>query len=85
MTNHEADSAIEKTRCRRDSDNEKLPALAKRLSRMYGIEIVVAEHLEDHAFSGRISYDKGVDFITKLIGETSGIECEIRDGRIVLN
>ena len=81
----EAESAIDWKGGIITFDNEKLPALAKRLSRMYGIEIVVAEHLEDHAFSGRISYDKGVDFITKLIGETSGIECEIRDGRIVLN
>lgn len=66
-------------------DNESLPSLAKRLSRMYGIEIIVGEHLSDYAFSGRISYDKGVDFITGLMKETSGISCEIKDGKIFLN
>lgn len=66
-------------------EDEKLPSLARRLSRMYGIEIIVGEHLSEYAFSGRISYDKGVDFITRLMKETSGITCEIKDGKIYLD
>lgn len=66
-------------------EDEKLPVLARRLSRMYGIEIIVGEHLHDQSFSGRISYDKGVEFITELIEETSGIVCEVRNGKIILN
>lgn len=66
-------------------ENESLPVLARRLSRMYGIEIIVGSHLSDCTFTGRISYDKGVDFITRLLTETSGISCEVRDGRIILD
>lgn len=66
-------------------ENEKLPVLARRLSRMYGIEIIVGEHLSDCAFTGRISYDKGVEFITELIEETSGIRCRVIDGKIILD
>lgn len=65
-------------------NDEKLPTLAKRLSRMYGIEIIVGAHLHDQSFSGRISYDRGVEFITELMEETSGIICEVRDGKIIL-
>ena len=65
-------------------NDEKLPTLAKRLSRMYGIEIIVGAHLHDQSFSGRISYDRGVEFITELMQETSGIICEVRDGKIIL-
>ena len=66
-------------------ENESLPVLARRLSRMYGIEIIVGEHLAGHTFTGRISYDKGVDFITKRIEETSGIRCSVSDGKIILD
>lgn len=66
-------------------DDEKLSVLARRLSRMYGIEIVVDSRVADYTFTGRISYDKGVDFITRLLEETSGIVCEIKDGKIILN
>lgn len=66
-------------------DDEKLSVLARRLSRMYGIEIVVDSRVADYTFTGRISYDKGVDFITRLLEETSGIVCEIMDGKIILN
>lgn len=65
-------------------EDEHLSELAKRLGRMYGIEIQVAERLKDYSFSGKISYDRGVDYITRLMTETAGIICEVENGIIRL-
>lgn len=66
-------------------NNEKLPSLARRLSRMYGIEIVVAEQHNDTCFSGMIRYERGIDYITKLLTTTSNITYSVEDGIIYLN
>lgn len=65
-------------------EDERLPELARRLSRMYGIEIQVSERLKDYSFSGKISYERGVDYITRLMSETTGIVCEVENGVILL-
>lgn len=65
-------------------NNEKLPALAKQLARMYGIEIKVAEKYNDTCFSGMIRYERGIDYITKLLTTTSNITCSIENGIIHL-
>lgn len=65
-------------------DNEPLPQLARKLARIYGIRIQVDERLQHVSFSGKISYDKGVDYITHLLTETTGIECTINNGIIYL-
>ena len=54
-------------------EDETLPDLAKRLSRVYGVEIKVAERL-------RNSYERGVDYITRLMEETNGVVCEVENG-----
>lgn len=61
-------------------EDEALPELARRLSRMYGIEIRVAERLNDYCFTGKISHERGVDYITRLMAETNGIRCEVEHG-----
>lgn len=65
-------------------ENEKLTALARRLSRIYGIQIQVSPQLENYAFSGRISFNRGIDYITRLMGETTGISCQVENGVIIL-
>ena len=65
-------------------NNEKLPTLAKQLARMYGIEIKVAEKYNDTCFSGMIRYERGIDYITKLLTTTSNITCSIENGIIHL-
>ena len=61
-------------------EDETLPDLAKRLSRVYGVEIKVAERLRNYSFSGKISYERGVDYITRLMEETNGVVCEVENG-----
>lgn len=61
-------------------EDETLPDLAKRLSRVYGVEIKVAERLKNYSFSGKISYERGVDYITRLMAETNGVVCEVENG-----
>lgn len=65
-------------------NEEKLSVLAKKLSRMYGIEIQVSEEHHDSHFSGMIRYERGIDYITKLVTTTSNIKCIIEDGIIYL-
>lgn len=65
-------------------EDEKLPDLARRLSRLYGIEIEVAPCLAHYTFSGRLGFDRGVDYITRLITETTDIRCTIHNGVIQL-
>lgn len=66
-------------------NDEELPALARRLSRMYGIEIVVAEQHNDARFSGMIRYERGIDYITQLLTTTSNITYSVKEGVIYLN
>ena len=61
-------------------EDETLPDSAKRLSRVYGVEIKVAERLRNYSFSGKISYERGVDYITRLMEETNGVVCEVENG-----
>lgn len=65
-------------------NDEKLPVLAKQLARMYGIEIKVADKYNDARFSGMIRYERGIDYITKLLTTTSNITCSIENGIIYL-
>ncbi len=65
-------------------NNEKLSVLAKQFARMYGIEIRVAEKYNDTCFSGMIRYERGIDYITKLLTTTSNITCSIENGIILL-
>lgn len=65
-------------------EDEKLPDLARRLSRLYGIKIEVDPSLAHYAFSGRLGFDRGVDYITRLITETTDICCTIHHGVIQL-
>lgn len=65
-------------------NNEKLAVLAKKLARMYGIDIKVAEEINDSRFSGMIRYDRGIDYITNLLTATSNIKCIIENGIIYL-
>lgn len=65
-------------------NNEKLSVLAKQFARMYGIEIKVAEKYNDTCFSGMIRYERGIDYITKLLTTTSNITCSIENGIILL-
>lgn len=65
-------------------NDEKLSVLAKKLSRMYGIDIQVAEEHHNSRFSGMIRYERGIDYITKLVTATSNIKCSIENGIIYL-
>lgn len=65
-------------------NNESLGNIALKLSRMYGIEIDVSENHYNTSFSGMIKYERGLDYITKLITTTSNIKCTIENGVIYL-
>lgn len=65
-------------------EEEKLPLLALRLSRAYGIQIEVDERYRDYSFSGKIRFERGIEYITKLLTETTDIRCVVEDGRIIL-
>ncbi len=65
-------------------EDEYLETLALRLSRLYGIRIEVDARLKAYAFSGKISLERGVDYITRLMTETTGIVCQVEDGIIKL-
>jgi len=65
-------------------NNEKLSVLAKRLARMYGIGIQVSEEYEDSRFSGMIRYERGIEYIIKLLTTTSNMKCIIENGIIYL-
>ncbi|MCB6972868.1 MULTISPECIES: FecR family protein [Butyricimonas] len=65
-------------------NNEKLSVLAKKLSRMYGIDIQVSEEHHDSRFSGMIRHERGIDYITRLVTTTSNIKCIIENGIIYL-
>ncbi len=65
-------------------NNEKLSVLAKKLSRMYGIGIQVSEEYSDSRFSGMIRYERGIEYIIKLLTTTSNIKCIIENGIIYL-
>jgi len=65
-------------------NNEKLNVLAKKLSRMYGIDIQVSEEHHNSRFSGMIRHERGIDYIIKLVAATSNIKCSIENGIIYL-
>lgn len=65
-------------------DNERLVTIAKKLSRMYGIEINVLKKYENYSFSGLIKNERGVEHIINLITTTSNIKCNIQEGVIYL-
>ena len=64
--------------------NEKLGSITKKLSRMYGIDIIVSKNNYNSRFSGMIRYERGVDYIMNLVTTTSNIKCIIEDGVIYL-
>ncbi len=61
-------------------ENEPLSEIAGRLSRLYGIGIEVAESVGDCRFSGRLRQERGIDYLLRLLSETSDIVCEVEDG-----
>lgn len=65
-------------------ENEKLVDLVQRLSRIYGIDIQVADRCKEYSFSGKIHFDRGIDYITRLITETTDVVCEVKEGAIAL-
>ncbi|MDE7373813.1 MAG: DUF4974 domain-containing protein, partial [Odoribacter sp.] len=65
-------------------EDECLETLALRLARLYGIRIKVDDRVKHYAFSGKISSDRGLDYITHLMTETTGIVCQVEDGVIIL-
>lgn len=65
-------------------EQEKLPQLAAKLARLYGIRIEVADKYRDYSFSGKIRFERGVDYITRLLSRTTGIVCQVEDGVIKL-
>lgn len=65
-------------------ENEALPKLAERLSRLYGIQIEVDARCKNYSFSGKIRFERGIDYITKLLTETTDIRCKVVEGRIKL-
>lgn len=65
-------------------NDEKLSVLAKQFARMYGIEIRVADRHKDACFSGMIRYERGIEYITKLLAETGDIRCSVEDGIMYL-
>ncbi|EEX43323.1 hypothetical protein BACFIN_08968 [Bacteroides finegoldii DSM 17565] len=36
--------------------------------------------MRNYSFSGKISYERGVDYITRLMEETNGVVCEVENG-----
>ncbi len=65
-------------------ENEKLSDLTSRLARMYGIEINLTDRCKDYTFSGKIRFERGIDYIIKLITETTDVICEVKKGIICL-
>lgn len=65
-------------------DNEKLSDIAAKMERCYGMEIFVSESYRDLRFSGRVSYNRGVDYFIKVLKETEGINCEFRSGSLLV-
>lgn len=56
---------------------EKLTDLTDRLSRIYGIRVVVADRLREYTFSGRIRQERGIEYILGLLNETTDIVCKV--------
>ncbi|NCE72587.1 FecR family protein [Odoribacter sp. Z80] len=65
-------------------ENERLENLVQRLARRYGIEMYVADRCKDYTFSGKIRYERGMDYIIKLVTETTDIVCEVENGVVRL-
>ena len=65
-------------------ENTKLAELIPRLERQYGVTVKYPETERNAAFSGKISVDKGLDYIFYLLSQTTGIECEVNDNEIHL-
>lgn len=65
-------------------DNEKLSDIAVKMERCYGMTIFVSEAYRDLRFSGRVSYNRGVDYFIKVLKETEGIRCEFSSGRLLV-
>lgn len=65
-------------------DNERLSDIAVKMKRCYGMDIFVNEQYRDLRFSGRISYNKGVDYFIKVLKETEGIKCQFQSGTLLI-
>lgn len=65
-------------------DGDRLPAIARKLSRLYGIEVVVSEEYAQMRFSGTVVESRGLNHIIKLLTDTSDIECRVDNGIIYL-
>lgn len=65
-------------------DNEKLSDIAVKMRRCYGMDIFVGENYRDYRFSGRVSYNRGVDYFIKVLKETEGIRCQFKDGKLLV-
>lgn len=65
-------------------ENEPLEKLATRFGRLYGIEIQVADQYKHETFSGKIRFERGIDYITQLLSKTTSIICVVEDGVLKL-
>lgn len=65
-------------------DNERLSDIAVKMKRCYGIDIFVGEHCRNLRFSGRVSYDRGIDYFIKVLKDTEGIRCELSHGKLLI-
>lgn len=64
--------------------NTKLSEIARSMSRCYGIDVVVNNRYVNIRFSGRVSYDKGINYFIKVLKETERIECKLIDGTLYI-
>lgn len=65
-------------------DNERLSDIAIKMKRCYGMDIFVSENYRDFRFSGRVSYNRGVDYFIKVLKETEGIRCQFKEGKLLV-
>lgn len=65
-------------------EEERLPELAVRLERLYGVRIEVDKRLEGCSFTGKIRQERGIGHILELLEKTTGVRHEMKEGVIHL-
>lgn len=63
-------------------NNESLEEIALEMARCYDIEIDVAEKYKNHRFTGRLNYNKGIDYFIKVLKDIKNINSTLKDNKL---
>lgn len=64
--------------------NEPLEQIAHEMARCYDIDIDVNDKYKKHRFTGRVDYNRGIDYFIKLLKDIQNINSVLQDNKLII-